>query len=106
MSEQSVGSADHPLLRLQRLKEEAEEAEKRREKEVVHCPECGTELLKASVEDAIETADSHDENRHGGEPTTRVNGIVPPQFSEEEKEEIQDAVRSLQTGSDGGQADE
>jgi hypothetical protein len=87
--------AIHPLLR---LKKQAEEQRERREKEVVHCPECGTEVVKDSIEAAIETAETHDESRHDGEPTTKVNGIVPPEFSEDEKKQIQDAVRSLDAG--------
>lgn len=93
-------SSDEPIHPLEKLKQQAEEAQKRREKEVVACPECGTELLKDSIEEAVDTADKHDEKRHDGEPTTKVNGIVPPQFTEDQKEEIQDAVRSLQADAD------
>jgi len=92
-----------------KVMEAAEEAKERREKEVVACDECGTELLKDSIEEALDTAESHDEQRHGGEPTTTVNGMVPPQFSEEEKEQIQKAVQKLadndesRTDSGGGE---
>jgi len=99
-----MSNMDHPVQVLEKLKQEAEEQKKRREKEVVHCPECDTEVLKDSIEAAVEAAETHDESRHDGEPTTKVNGIVPPEFSEEEKEQVQEAVRSLDTGTeyDGG----
>jgi len=94
--------SDVPKHPLEQLKEQAEEAKKRREKEVVSCPECGTELLKDDIEGAIETAESHDEQRHGGEPTTQVNGIVPPEFSEDEKQQIREAVESLKDAAGSG----
>jgi len=104
MSENSTdnctGGADRFTTPLKRLKQAAEERRKRSEKEIVACPECGTEVLKDDIEDAIETAETHDESRHDGEPTTTVNGIVPPQFSEEEKEQIQDAVETIREVTD------
>lgn len=86
---------DVPKHPLEQLKEQAEEAKKRHEKEIVSCPECGTELLKDDIEEAVNTAESHDQNRHDGNPTTKVNGIVLPELSEEEKQQIQDAVEKL-----------
>jgi len=97
MSENDIDRATHPL---KRLKKQAEEAEKRQEKEVIYCPECGTEVLKDSVEAAIETAKKHDGERHDGKATTKVNGIVLPQFSDENKAKIQQAVRSLRPETD------
>jgi hypothetical protein len=88
--------SDVPKHPLERLKEQAEEAKKRREKEIVSCPECGTEILKDDMQEAIETAESHDEQRHDGERTTLVNGILPPEFTEEEKQMIQNAVSRIQ----------
>lgn len=85
-------SFKHPL---ERLKEQAEEARKRQEKERVHCPECDTTLWKDSMEEAVETAEKHDESRHGGEATTEVNGIVLPSFTEEEQSMIQEAVEEF-----------
>lgn len=67
-----------PIHPLEKLKQEAEKKRERREKEVVHCPECGTELLKDSIEEAVETAEKHDKSRHDGERTTKVNGLVLP----------------------------
>jgi len=103
MSEDGDEQPLHPSERLKKQAREAKEAKERQEKEVVHCPECETELLKDSVEEAIEAVDTHDEKRHGGKPTTRVNGIVPPQFSEEEKKQIRDAVRSLRARTEESQ---
>lgn len=85
---------NHLLIR---LREQAEEAKKHREKEHVECPECGTELWKDNIESAVETTEQHDEKRHGGEPTTLINGILPPQFSEEEKQQIENRVEELRT---------
>ncbi len=67
-----------PVHPLEKLAEEAEKQRKRAEKERVHCPECGTELLKDSIEEAVETAEKHDDSRHDGERTTKVNGMLPP----------------------------
>lgn len=97
MSGNDSGGSEQPIHPLRRLKKQAEEQNKRRDKEVVHCPECGTEVFKDSLEAAVETAEAHDESRHGGEPTTKINGIVTPKFSDEQKEQIRDAVWSLQT---------
>jgi hypothetical protein len=74
-----------PLNPLDRLKQQARGVKKRQEKEVVRCSEAGTEVLKDSIEEVIETAKTHDDQQHGGEPTAEVNGIIPPQFSEKEK---------------------
>lgn len=60
------------------LAQAAEEAAKRRDKEVVQCPECETEVLKDSFEDAIEVAIDHDEQRHGGAGITLINGMAVP----------------------------
>lgn len=80
----------------QQLIEQAEKQRKREEKEVIKCPDCGTEVLRDDIETALKIAENHDENRHSGEPTAKVNGIVPPQFSEEEKQQIQNGLSALQ----------
>jgi len=100
VSEHTTSDTERAIHPLERLKQQAEEARKKREKERVHCPECDTTVWKDDMEGAVETAEQHDEQRHGGEAITKINGIVPPQFSEEEKDQIRDAVESLQTGSD------
>lgn len=80
----------------EKLQEQAEELKKKREQEKVHCTECDTVVWKDTIDDAVETAESHDESRHDGEPTTKVNGIVPPTFTDDEKEQIQNAVNAVQ----------
>lgn len=82
-----------PVHPLEKLKQEAEKKQERREKEVVHCPECGTELLKDDIEDAVETAEKHDESRHDGERTTTVNGMLLP--SDDVVEAAEDALSKL-----------
>jgi hypothetical protein len=98
--DQSTSGSEQPINPLEKLKQQAQEAKKRREKEVVTCPECGTEALKDSIKEAVEVAEQHDEKRHGGNRTAKVNGFLPPQFSEQKKEQIQQAVRSLRTDTD------
>ena len=83
---------NHPI---EQLRKKGEEIRKRQEKEVVYCPECETEVLKDDIEEAVRTAEKHDESRHGGEKTAKVNGINPPEFTEEEKQAVQDAVEAL-----------
>lgn len=90
MTEETI---QHPL---ERLKQRAEEQRRRREKEVVQCDECGTEVLKNSIEEAVEVAENHNESRHDGESVATVNGIRLPDFSEEEKQQIRDGVEKLQ----------
>lgn len=87
----------HPLLEVEKLKKEAKQAQKRREKEKVHCPDCGTTLWKDTLSEAVSTAETHDEKRHGGDTVTKINGITPPSFSENEKENLREAVESFQT---------
>ena len=86
----------HPLIA---LKQRAEEARKRREKwegkEVLSCPECGTKVPKEDIESAVEAAEKHDDMRHGEEPTAKVNGMVPPDLTEEQKEKIQQTVERI-----------
>lgn len=106
MSKPSSSDTERAIHPLERLKQQAEEARKKREKERVHCPECYTTVWKDDMESAVETAEQHDEQRHNGEATTKINGIVPPQFSGERKEQIRDAVESLQTRTDRGQSNE
>jgi len=77
-------------------KEELEKQRKRVNQIEVHCPSCDTSSWYDDMETAVDKADTHDENMHDGEATTKVAGIVPPQFSEEEKQEIRDAVTELQ----------
>jgi len=62
---------------------------------VLSCPECGTKVPKDDIQSAVEAAEKHDEMRHGGEPTAKVNGIVPPDFTDEEKQTIQQAVKQI-----------
>jgi len=83
------------LKRFQRLKQQAKPANEECEKEKVHCPECGTTVWKNSIEDAVEAAEKHDRRRHDGETKTKVNGITPPSFSQDEKEQVQNAVQML-----------
>lgn len=82
----------------EKLLEAAAENAKRREKEVVECPECGTEILKDTVEEAIETAEDHDESRHGGERTTLVNGMLVP--SDDVVSAAEDAMETIHGDSD------
>jgi len=79
-------------------KEELEKQRKRANQIEVHCPECDTSIWKDDMEAAVDKAESHDEKRHDGEATTEVAGLVPPSFTEEEKEEIQDAVQMFEEG--------
>jgi len=92
MSDGSTSGTEQPVHPLERLKQQAKEARKKQEKERVHCPNCGTTVWKDTIEDALKTQEKHDEQRHNGEPTTKINGIVPPDFSEQEKQHIQDVV--------------
>ena len=77
------------------VREKVKLAEEHKDDELVHCPECDTTVWKDTVEDAVETAEKHEESRHGGEPTVEVNGMLLPSFSEEEKVKIREAVASL-----------
>jgi len=81
-------------------KEELEKQRKRANQVEVHCPECDTFSWYDDMETAVEKAEKHDDNRHDGDATTEVAGIVPPEFSEEEKQEIRDAVDQLQGQND------
>lgn len=91
-----MGKPTHPLLQLkEQMEKQAEERRKRRENEVVSCPECGVEVFKPDMEEAVETAEKHDDMRHDGEPTTQINGIVPPDFDDEELAQIEEAVEQL-----------
>lgn len=90
------GRSIHPL---ERLGQAAEEAQKRAEKEVVRCPDCGTTVYKDTIEAAVNVAESHDEAMHDGERTAEINGMLPPSFTDEEKEQMQKAIRSLDTDS-------
>jgi hypothetical protein len=47
----------------------------------------------ATVEEALDTADTHDENQHDGERTALVNGMLPP--SDELAEAASEAVEQL-----------
>lgn len=98
MSDTSSSDTEHPVHPLERLKKSLEKAEERAEKERVHCPECDTTVWKESVEEAIEAAENHDEKRHDGDRTTKVNGMLPP--SDEFVEAVEDAFRSHNTGGD------
>lgn len=84
---------DHPAVRLAKMKKEAEKRRERAEKEVVACEECGTEVLYDDIEEAVETAERHDEKRHDGERTATVNGIPVP--SDDLAEAAQEAVEKL-----------
>jgi acetyl-CoA carboxylase beta subunit len=96
----SRGGTERFVHPLKRLKQQAKERKKKAEKEKVHCPECGTTVWKDSMEEAIDVQEQHDGQMHGGERVTLVNGIRPPEFSEEEKQQIRDAVQSLQADTD------
>lgn len=85
----------NPITFKRRIKEKAKKLEERREKVVVACDDCGTEVLKEEMEDALEVADSHDSMRHDGERFATVNGIKPPRFSEEEEQEINDTLEEV-----------
>lgn len=94
--------SERPTHPLERLNQRADKAQKRAEKEVIRCPDCGTEVYKESIEAAVNVAETHDEMRHDGEPTAEINGMLPPSFSDEEKEQIQQAIRDLETDSGRG----
>jgi len=83
-----------PINPLEKLKREAEKKRKRQEKEVVHCPECDTEILKNTIEDAVATAENHDNRQHDGEATTKVNGMVLP--SDDVVESVEHALRTME----------
>lgn len=95
MSDRESGDNDIPTHPLERLKSNAEKSSERREKEVVRCPECGTEVLKESFDDAVETAINHDENRHDGEGVTQINGMTVP--SDDVAAAAEDALDYLNT---------
>lgn len=97
-------SNEPPVHPLDRLKQKAEEINERRKKERVYCPECGTEVLKESIEDAVETAETHDEKRHDGERTTKVNGLLLP--SRKTVEAAQEFVEKLGLSDDGDGGDQ
>lgn len=77
----------------EKLLEKAEEVRKRKEMEVVECEKCGTEVLKDSLEEAIDTAEDHIEKRHDGERVATVNGIVPP--SDETAEKVKETIEEI-----------
>jgi hypothetical protein len=60
------------------LDKEAVDEPPHHDEEKVHCPECETTVWKDDIEDAVEAAESHDDQQHGGEQTTLVNGILVP----------------------------
>jgi len=64
---------------------------------LVSCPDCGTSVRKEDAEEAAETIENHNEERHDGEQVAGIgpNAMSLPEFSEEEKEEIQAAVERL-----------
>jgi len=41
---------------------------------IVSCPECGTSVRKEDAEEAVETIENHNEERHDGE---QIAGIGP-----------------------------
>lgn len=61
--------------------------------ERVRCPECGTTTVVATVEEALDTAETHDDQQHDGERTALVNGMLPP--SDELAEAASEAVEQL-----------
>lgn len=61
--------------------------------EKVHCPECGTSTTSPTMEDAVETAETHDERMHDGEQTTLINGVPVP--SDDVAEAAKEALRHL-----------
>jgi len=76
-------------------KEKLEKQRKRANQIEVHCPSCDTSSWYDDMETAVNKAETHDNSRHDGEATTEVAGIVPPDFSEEEKQKVRDVVKSL-----------
>lgn len=88
--------SDIPTNPFEELKKKGEEIRKRRESEVVSCPECGTEVLKDTIEEAVATAEEHDEKRHDGEHVSRVNGVPVP--GDEVVEAAQNVVEKLGLG--------
>jgi len=83
-----------PIHPLEKLKQKAEKKRERANKEKVHCPECDTTLWKETMEEAVETAENHDESRHEGERTTKVNGFLLP--SDELVNAAEDALETIQ----------
>jgi len=69
---------NNPVDPFEQLKQEAEQIKEKWDKEVVNCPECGTEVLKDNIDEAVATAETHDAERHDGERTTFVNGMLLP----------------------------
>lgn len=92
-------NVDHPAVGLAKMKQEAKRREERAESEVVACPECGTEVLKDDLEDALDTAETHDDKRHDGERTAMVNGMLPP--SDDLAEAAQKTVEKLRNAKPG-----
>lgn len=87
----------HPL---EKLRERGEEIQEKADKTKVHCPECDTTLYKDTIADAVETAEDHDESRHDNDRTTRVAGMLPPEFSEETREQFREVLAAIQGESD------
>ena len=75
-----------------RLERQREEKQTRRKKQKVHCPECDTTVWKDTLEEASRTAETHEDQQHDSESTVLVNGMRLPNFSEEEKERLQEFV--------------
>ena len=73
----------------------------------VSCPVCGTTTTTDSMEDAVETAERHDEMQHGGERTATVNGILPPsdKVAEAAKEALEYIRSADPDGEPSGEAD-
>jgi len=71
--------------------------------ERVHCPECGTSVMKETTESALRVAEHHDAKRHDGGRTALINGILPPsdEVAEAAKEAVE-AIQSVDTESERG----
>lgn len=64
--------------------------------EEAHCPECDTRKYVGEMEDAVQIAENHNEMFHNGDRVALVNGIKVPDFTEEKKEQIREAVSHLE----------
>jgi hypothetical protein len=59
----------------------------------VHCPKCGTSVPKKDLGAAVDAAETHDENLHGGDQVTLVDGMTLP--SDEVVEAAQEVLEKI-----------
>lgn len=83
----------YSVCRRCKLEAKKREVRERRENRVVYCPECDTEILKETIEEAAEIASDHDENMHGGEGVVEVDGMPIP--SDEFAEKVETAIEII-----------